>query len=114
MGQRYLNVVTKVNFMLARQSVPKANDGPVPMLISTELTMARSGAIDADLLAQHPFYGTDYTKPLLFLEDGNYFSSLASDAAPLGCPVGGDERDRELPRPAVALALHAVVPGAGL
>jgi hypothetical protein len=50
----------------------------VPTLISTELTMARSGALDADLLAQHPFYGTDYTKPLLFLEDGSYFSSLAT------------------------------------
>ena len=48
------------------------------MLISTELTMARSGALDADLLAQQPFYGTDYTKPLLFLEDGSYFSSLAT------------------------------------
>ena len=30
-----------------------------------------------DLLAQHPFYGTDFTKPLLFLEDGSYFSTLA-------------------------------------
>ena len=58
--------------------VPSAEDGPVPMLISTELTTARSGALDADLLAQHPFYGTDYTKPPLFLEDGSYFSSLAS------------------------------------
>jgi hypothetical protein len=48
------------------------------MLVSTELTLARSGALDADLLAQHPFYGTDFTKPLLFLEDGNYFSSLAT------------------------------------
>ena len=36
------------------------------------------GALDADLLAQHPFYGTDFTKPLLFLEDGSYFSNLAS------------------------------------
>jgi hypothetical protein len=48
------------------------------MLVSTELTFARSGALDADLLAQHPFFGADFTKPLLFLEDGNYFSSLAT------------------------------------
>ena len=47
-------------------------------MIATELTLARSGALDADLLAQHPFYGTDFTKPLLFLEDGSYFSNLAS------------------------------------
>ena len=45
---------------------------------ATELTLARSGALDADLLAQHPFYGTDFTKPLLFLEDGNYFSAQAT------------------------------------
>jgi len=73
----YLTAVTHVTFHAGSPVVPKAKDGPVPMLIATELTMARSGALDADLLAQHPFYGTDYTKPLLFLEDGNYFSSIA-------------------------------------
>ena len=57
--------------------MPRADDGPVPTLIATELTLAQSGAIDADLLAQQPFYGSNYTKPLLFIEDGNYFSSLA-------------------------------------
>ena len=41
--------------------------------MASELTLARSGALDADLLAQQPFYGTNFTKPLLFLEDGNYF-----------------------------------------
>lgn len=75
--QSYLNAVTSVTFASGNPVVPKANDGPVPVLISTELTLAQSGALDADLLAQQPFYGTDYTKPLLFIEDGNYFSSLA-------------------------------------
>ena len=74
----YSTAVTHVTFRSGTPIVPSAHDGPVPMLIATELTMARSGALDADLLAQHPFYGTDYTKPLLFLEDGNYFSSLAT------------------------------------
>jgi hypothetical protein len=50
--------------------VPAANDGPVPFMLATELTLARNGAIDADLSAQQPFYGTDFTKPLLFLADG--------------------------------------------
>ena len=40
--------------------------------------MARSGALDADLLADRTFYGTDFTKPLLFLEDGQYFSDTAT------------------------------------
>lgn len=73
----FLTAVTQVTFRAGAPFIPKANDGPVPTLIATELTMAKSGAIDADLLAQQPFYGTNYTKPLLFIEDGNYFSSLA-------------------------------------
>ena len=47
-------------------------------MLAAELTMARSGALDADLLAQRPFYGTDFTKPLLFLEDGQYFVKQAT------------------------------------
>ena len=47
-------------------------------MIATELTLARSGALDADLIANQAFYGTDFTKPLLFLEDGQYFSNLAT------------------------------------
>jgi hypothetical protein len=76
--QAYLKAVDHVTFRSGTPVLPAANDGPVPMLLSTELSLARSGALDADLLAQHPFYGTDFTKPLLFLEDGNYFSSLAT------------------------------------
>jgi hypothetical protein len=47
-------------------------------MIATELTLARSGALDADLIANQSFYGTDFTKPLLFLEDGQYFANLAT------------------------------------
>jgi hypothetical protein len=74
----YEKAVTHVSFAAGTPVLPRAGDGPVPFLLSTELTLARSGALDADLLAQHPFYGTDYTKPLLFLEDGNYFSTVAT------------------------------------
>jgi hypothetical protein len=73
----YLQAVGGVAFHDGVASVPSANDGPVPVLIATELTLARSGALDADLLAQQPFFGTNFTKPLLFLEDGNYFSTIA-------------------------------------
>jgi Cytochrome b(N-terminal)/b6/petB len=74
----YLNAVAKVKFVNGVPVVPKANDGPVPVMLAAELALAQSGSIDADLLAQHPFYGTDYTKPLLFMEDGQYFSNLAT------------------------------------
>jgi hypothetical protein len=69
--------VPKVKFSNGNPVVPAANDGPVPALMATELTLARSGALDADLIAQQPFYGTNLTKPLLFLEDGQYFGNKA-------------------------------------
>jgi hypothetical protein len=47
-------------------------------MLATELTLARSGAVDTDLLAQRQFYGTDFTKPLLFLADGDYYNKLAA------------------------------------
>jgi len=43
--------------------------GPVPELLSSLLAMARSGALDAQLVAHASFYTTDYTKPILFLGD---------------------------------------------
>jgi Cytochrome b(N-terminal)/b6/petB len=74
----YGNAVAKVKFAGGVPVVPAANDGPVPVMLAAELALAQSGAIDADLLAQQPFYGTNYTKPLLFIEDGSYFSNQAA------------------------------------
>ena len=61
-----------------RPFVPAAADGPVPAMLASELTMARSGALDADLLANRSFYGTNFTKPLLFMGDGTYFADKAT------------------------------------
>jgi hypothetical protein len=74
----YGNAVTKVTFSNGIPVVPAANDGPVPVMLATELVLARSGGIDANLLAQQPFFGTDFTKPLLFLEDGSFFAGQAT------------------------------------
>ena len=74
----YLSAVTKVTFSNGSPVVPATDDGPVPVMLATELSLARSGAIDADLSAQQPFYGTNFTKPLLFLEDGSYFADKAA------------------------------------
>ncbi len=74
----YGNAVTKVKFVNGTPVVPAANDGPVPVMLATELTLARSGAIDADLSGAQPFYGTDFTKPLMFLEDGAYYANQAT------------------------------------
>jgi hypothetical protein len=74
----YLNAVAKVKFAGGVPVVPSANDGPVPVMIASELALAQSGSIDADLLAQRQFYGTDFTRPLLFMEDGQYYANLAA------------------------------------
>jgi hypothetical protein len=74
----YGNAVTKVKFVNGSPVVPAASDGPVPALMAGELTLARSGALDTDLLSQQPFYGTNFTKPLLFIEDGAYFVNKAT------------------------------------
>jgi len=74
----YATAVAKVKFVNGSPVVPAANDGPVPALMAGELTLARSGALDTDLLSQQPFYGTNFTKPLLFIEDGAYFVSKAT------------------------------------
>jgi Cytochrome b(N-terminal)/b6/petB len=76
-ANNYANAVTKVKFAGGIPVVPRGNYGPVAAMMANELTLARSGALDADLLAQQPFYGTNYTKPLLFIEDGQYFANQA-------------------------------------
>jgi hypothetical protein len=73
----YVNAAAKVKFVNGNPVLPPGNYGPVPVMLATELTLARSGAIDTDLLAQRQFYGTDFTKPLLFLADGDYYNNLA-------------------------------------
>jgi len=84
----YAKAVQHVVFRGGVPVVPAADDGPVPVLVSSELGLARSGGLDTDLLAERPFYGTDYTKPLLFLEDGSYFSTLATAAHLTGSQWG--------------------------
>jgi hypothetical protein len=73
----YDTAVAKVKFVNGSPVVPAAGDGPVPALMANELTLARSGALDTDLLSQQAFYGTNFTKPLLFIEDGSYFATQA-------------------------------------
>jgi hypothetical protein len=74
----YDTAVKKVTFVNGAPVVPAANDGPVPVMLATELMLARSGALDGDLSAQQPFYGTNFTKPLLFLADGEYYANQAT------------------------------------
>jgi hypothetical protein len=58
--------------------VPPGPYGPVPTLMAATLTRAQDGGLDTDLLAGRAFYGTDFTRPLLFLEDGGYYGDQAA------------------------------------
>src|SRR5580700_8987690 len=84
----YATAEAKVKFVHGAPVVPAANDGPVPAMMASELILARSGALDTDLLAQQPFYGTNFTKPLLFIEDGAYFGAKAQAMGLTGAQWG--------------------------
>jgi hypothetical protein len=60
-------------------SVAAGNYGPVPNLMTGMLGLARTGALDGLLLSSGNLYQTDFTKPLLFMGDGNYLPGLAAD-----------------------------------
>ncbi|MGO4301596.1 hypothetical protein [Leifsonia sp. RAF41] len=55
----------------------RAAYGPVPALVTSLTSMARSGGLDG-ALAGHGFYNQDYTRAILFLGDGTYFQDLAA------------------------------------
>ncbi|HEX2702623.1 MAG TPA: hypothetical protein VHM72_04230 [Solirubrobacteraceae bacterium] len=59
-------------------SVPAGNYGPVAPMMSALLALAQSGGLDGDLLTSSQFYQTDFTKPLLLLEDGNALNDRAT------------------------------------
>jgi hypothetical protein len=58
--------------------VAPGNYGPVGSMMTALTTMAHSGALDGALLSSKQFYGTDYTKPLMFIADGTYLADLGS------------------------------------
>ena len=62
--------------------------GPVPTMMSSLLTMARSGGLDGALTETGSFYQTNYTKALLFLSDGSYLENVASRQNLLGSQWG--------------------------
>ncbi|HUY86613.1 MAG TPA: hypothetical protein VMU77_05825 [Acidimicrobiales bacterium] len=75
--KNYETAIAKASFTGGSLVIPNGNYGPVSTMISNLLSMARSGGLDGALLASPQFYGTDYTKPLLFLADGSYMADLA-------------------------------------
>jgi hypothetical protein len=58
-------------------TVADGDYGPVPDLLARLVQLGQTGALDGLLLSSHHFYQTDYTKPLLFINDGGYVGTLA-------------------------------------
>lgn len=82
----YANASAKMSFAANQVKVPTTKAGPVPALITDVTLMARSGALDQALITQNGYYTTNYTKPLLFLSDGNYLANLGAAQH-----LGGDQ-----------------------
>jgi len=74
----YTKAATKMKFSAGQVVVNANNAGPVPVFINDLTQMARSGALDQDLVTSNGFYTTDYTLPLLFIADGSYLGNLAA------------------------------------
>ncbi len=73
----YTKAAAHLSFKSGNVVVTAANAGPVPVLINDLTQMARSGALDQNLVSHSGFYTTDYTLPLLFIADGSYLANLA-------------------------------------
>jgi hypothetical protein len=58
--------------------------GPVPQMMNGLLGLAQSGGLDGSLLTSRQFFQTDYTKPLLFMNDGGLLAERAQGQHLLG------------------------------
>jgi len=67
-------------------SVQATGTGPVPVMMTSLLSLARSGGLDGSLLTSKQFFQTDYTNPLLFMADGGLLDQRAEEQH-----LGGDE-----------------------
>ncbi|MGH7776220.1 MAG: hypothetical protein ACREPI_03470 [Candidatus Dormibacterales bacterium] len=65
-------------------TVPTGHYGPLTTMMSSLLTVARTGGLDGLLVRSGRFYQTDYTKPLLFMGDGGYLPALAQQQHLMG------------------------------
>ncbi len=73
----YEKAVANATDVTGRLHVSPARYGPVGAIIGSLTTMAQTGGLDGTLLSQGQFYNTNYTKPLLFIASGTYFTDLA-------------------------------------
>ncbi|HLI43091.1 MAG TPA: hypothetical protein VKU92_01300 [Acidimicrobiales bacterium] len=84
----YEKAAATATFSDGRLRISAGSSGPVGPMMSQLLGMARSGALDGALTRTPQLYGTDYTKPLLFIADGTYLADVAQSRNLLGSQWG--------------------------
>ncbi len=86
--------------------------GPVPTMMAGLLSLAKSGGLDGALLDQQPVLPDRlHQARCSSWPTAGCSTDARRTAAPARRAVGHDERDRQLPRPGLAVALHVLVPG---
>ena len=65
-------------------TVQAPGSGPLPAMMAGLLDLAKSGGLDGALSPSSRFFNTDYTKPLLFMADGNLLTERAQGQHLLG------------------------------
>ena len=73
----YAKALKDAKVVDGKVTVADGDYGPVPDMLGRLVQLAQAGALDGLLLSSDHFYQTDYTKPLLFINDGGYISGLA-------------------------------------
>jgi hypothetical protein len=69
-------------------TLPAGDYGPVAPMLTSLLEFAQSGGLDGQLLTSRQFFQTDYTKPLLLLNDGSELAARAKADHLLGTQWG--------------------------
>jgi hypothetical protein len=85
-GKKPNEQAVSVNAATGAVSVTASGAGPVPVMIDSLLSLAKSGGVDGSLLTTNQFFQTDYTKPLLFMADGSLLDERAE-----ANHLGGDQ-----------------------
>lgn len=65
----YDKALAKSKEAAPRLTVPSCACGPLPTMMTALLNLGQGGAMDGLLLTSNHFYRTDYTRPLLFMQN---------------------------------------------
>jgi len=84
----YNTALTKATASGSKLGVPACSCGPVAEMMSAELKLGQSGAMDGLLLTSGHFYQTDFTRPLLFMQNAAV-QNKAQQLNLLGNPTWG-------------------------